>query len=436
MAIDIGVEIARLYVTFFDRAPDPDGFQYWMDRYSTELANGKDAKWFLEQIADSFAQSPEAKAIYEKEGNPSRAQIEAYITEAYQNLFDRTPDAEGLSYWAGRWEFEMANGRPGVRVLFEIENAARGSTNLNDVAALQNKAQIAADFSTKFIASGRVWGENDLLWSRNALDKVDHQADNNSKALLDNIKYFANIAPVAIGEILAANSGAAITYTAAQLLGNDTDADGDTLTIASVTAGTNGTVVLNLDGTVTFTPAANFSGAASFTYTVTDGYGTSAPATASVQVSSGGQTPGGGNGPNPGGGGDTTAPTATIGLANSSLKAGEITTVTVTFSEAVSGLDLSDFSAQNGTLSDLATTDNVTWTLKLTPNANTEDGTNAVTLATSYTDTAGNTGTLASSANYSVDTRAPTKPVIGAVAADNVVNAAEKEAGVVVTGTS
>lgn len=46
----------------------------------------------------------------------------------------------------------------------------------------------------------------------------------------------------------------------------------------------NGTVVLNDDGTFTYTPAANFSGEDSFTYTVTDGDGDSAIATATVNV--------------------------------------------------------------------------------------------------------------------------------------------------------
>ena len=38
-----------------------------------------------------------------------------------------------------------------------------------------------------------------------------------------------------------------------------------------MTSGTGGTAVLNGNGTVTFTPAANFNGAASFSYTATDG---------------------------------------------------------------------------------------------------------------------------------------------------------------------
>ena len=80
-----------------------------------------------------------------------------------------------------------------------------------------------------------------------------------------------NDAPVANDDTLAATEDTPVTYTAAQLLGNDTDVDGDTLTIASVTSGTGGTAVLNANGTVTFTPNANFNGAASFSYTVTDG---------------------------------------------------------------------------------------------------------------------------------------------------------------------
>ena len=76
---------------------------------------------------------------------------------------------------------------------------------------------------------------------------------------------------MANNDTLAATEDTPVTYTAAQLLGNDTDVDGDTLSIASVTSGPGGTAVLNANGTVTFTPNANFNGAASFSYTATDG---------------------------------------------------------------------------------------------------------------------------------------------------------------------
>ena len=96
-----------------------------------------------------------------------------------------------------------------------------------------------------------------------------------------------NDAPVANNDTLAATEDTPVTYTAAQLLGNDTDVDGDTLSIASVTSGTGGTAVLNANGTVTFTPDANFNGAASFSYTATDGRRTSNTATVTVNVDGG-----------------------------------------------------------------------------------------------------------------------------------------------------
>jgi VCBS repeat-containing protein len=93
-----------------------------------------------------------------------------------------------------------------------------------------------------------------------------------------------NNPPVANNDTLDAVEDTPITYTAVQLLGNDTDADGDTLRIAAVFGGVGGVPVLNADGTVTFTPNANFNGQASFSYTVRDGLATSAPAVVTVNV--------------------------------------------------------------------------------------------------------------------------------------------------------
>ncbi len=48
----------------------------------------------------------------------------------------------------------------------------------------------------------------------------------------------------------------------------------------------HGVAVANPDGTITYTPALNFNGADSFTYTVSDGNGGTATATVSVTVTS------------------------------------------------------------------------------------------------------------------------------------------------------
>ncbi|MBL8157867.1 MAG: hypothetical protein JNM70_27270, partial [Anaerolineae bacterium] len=83
-------------------------------------------------------------------------------------------------------------------------------------------------------------------------------------------------------------------------------------------------------------------------------------------------------------------------------------TVTIVFNEAVADFTNADVTVENGTLGALATSDNVTWTATFTPTATIEDASNVVTVASSFTDTAGNSGTGANGANYQIDTKAPT----------------------------
>ena len=90
-----------------------------------------------------------------------------------------------------------------------------------------------------------------------------------------------NTAPVAADDSATTNEDNAVIIS---LLGNDTDVDGDTLTITNVGAASNGTVVDNGDGTVTYTPDADFNGSDSFTYDISDGNGGTDTATVSVTV--------------------------------------------------------------------------------------------------------------------------------------------------------
>lgn len=80
---------------------------------------------------------------------------------------------------------------------------------------------------------------------------------------------------------VAEDSGANTT----NVLANDTDPNFDSLTIISVTQGTNGSVAITGGGTsVSYTPAPDFFGPDSFTYTITDGNGGMDTATVSVNV--------------------------------------------------------------------------------------------------------------------------------------------------------
>ena len=68
------------------------------------------------------------------------------------------------------------------------------------------------------------------------------------------------------------------------LLANDTDPDGDPLTIAAVTAGTNASAVTLGTNVVWFTPLPDFAGVAAFTYLLSDERGGQATGAVSVTV--------------------------------------------------------------------------------------------------------------------------------------------------------
>jgi hypothetical protein len=69
------------------------------------------------------------------------------------------------------------------------------------------------------------------------------------------------------------------------VLANDTDPDGDTLKVGSVTPPTNGSTGIN-GGGAEYTPAQDFNGTDSFNYTVSDGNGGTATATVTINVTS------------------------------------------------------------------------------------------------------------------------------------------------------
>lgn len=76
-----------------------------------------------------------------------------------------------------------------------------------------------------------------------------------------------NTAPVAFDDYMFPQG----TATSVAVLNNDTDAEGDTLTISNFSQGQTGTVSTGPGNTLVYTPGRNYRGTDSFTYTVTDG---------------------------------------------------------------------------------------------------------------------------------------------------------------------
>ncbi|MEC8871875.1 MAG: Ig-like domain-containing protein, partial [Pseudomonadota bacterium] len=112
---------------------------------------------------------------------------------------------------------------------------------------------------------------------------------------------------------------------------------------------------------------------------------------------------------------DTEAPTVnTFTISDTLLLVGETMTVNLGFSEAVISFSAADITAagtasaaDNGTLATMTSSDNITWSGTFTPAAGEEEPSNTLSVSTNYTDLAGNTGTVATTTNYEVDTLAP-----------------------------
>ncbi len=107
---------------------------------------------------------------------------------------------------------------------------------------------------------------------------------------------------------------------------------------------------------------------------------------------------------------DRTGPEATIGLSDVALKIGDSSTVTITFTEPVSGFTNDDLTIPNGSLTSVSSVDNVTWTATLTPDDLLTAPINSITLnKAGVTDLVGNAGVgTTGSANYAIDTVRPT----------------------------
>jgi CshA-type fibril repeat protein len=91
---------------------------------------------------------------------------------------------------------------------------------------------------------------------------------------------FVNDAPDAVNDAATTNEDTPVTVA---VLANDTDPEGNPLTVTAASAA-NGTVAINADGTVTYTPNANFNGADTISYTISDGVGGTDTATVAVTV--------------------------------------------------------------------------------------------------------------------------------------------------------
>ena len=125
-------QVQQLYVAYFNRPAEPGGLAYWVNA----LANGGT----LTDISTAFSQSAEYKASF------AGLSYDQVIVQIYQNLFNRLPDASGLTYWSGH----LADGS--LSLAYIVDNISSSAINnptvsASDTAAILSKTQAAVAFT-------------------------------------------------------------------------------------------------------------------------------------------------------------------------------------------------------------------------------------------------------------------------------------------------
>ncbi|EPX79334.1 Ig-like domain-containing protein [Litoreibacter arenae] len=150
--------------------------------------------------------------------------------------------------------------------------------------AATNQSAYAAPAGTSGIA-GDAFDDDDTIYP--GAPEINDFKDNDQDGLTDE----DNTAPVADAETFEIAEDGTLVLPVSSLLDGDTDVDGDTLTVASVSDVVNGSVALDDKGDadptndeVIFTPDAGYDGPASFDYSVADGFGGEDTVTVDVTV--------------------------------------------------------------------------------------------------------------------------------------------------------
>ncbi len=232
------------------------------------------------------------------------------LTLAADGSFVYTPNAnfsgeDGFSYQAsdGKGDSEVAAVTITVNPVNDAPAAANDSfstpvdAELNVAApgVLQNDTDIDGDGLTAVVATGPANGtltlnaDGSFTYLPSAgfhgADSFTYTASDGGLSDTATVTIHVNSPPVAADDAYQTDEDTPLDVLAADgLQGNDSDSDGDELTVIIVAGPVHGTLTPNTNGAFLYEPADDYSGPDSFTYKVNDGLADSAVATVSLTV--------------------------------------------------------------------------------------------------------------------------------------------------------
>ena len=206
-------------------------------------------------------------------GSPSECSIETAVVTVTVSPVNDAPEAVNDSATTDEDTAEDING---IANDTDVDNtnaqlSVSSFTQPSNGAVTQN-----ADGTLKYTPKADFNGTDSFTYKAK-----DASLDSNSAKVTITVRA-VNDAPFAKDSTYTTDEDTPLTVEAPGLLGNDTDVENDTLRVADGNATTadgispvggpaDGTVTLNVNGSFTYTPGANFNGSDAFTYRVCDG---------------------------------------------------------------------------------------------------------------------------------------------------------------------
>ena len=153
-------EVAAVYLGYYDRAADPFGFSFWtQDAYTDILSVVQSEPEFagatqveqeeevLARIAQDFSRQSETRAEYPFFTTPSEAGALGFLTEVYQNLFNRSIDTPGDEFWTPLLLDAVNNPSTADFSVGEIILEIIKGAQEPDKSVVENKIEVALDWT-------------------------------------------------------------------------------------------------------------------------------------------------------------------------------------------------------------------------------------------------------------------------------------------------
>lgn len=170
-------EVTKLYVATFNRAPDAAGINYWTNSGMS-----------IENIAQSFFDQPETKALYD-----TLTSNTDFVNAIYNNLFNRNAEQAGLEYWVSQLDAGNVSRNTAILAFINGAEANTSAQGILDSTILTHKQTVGLSFVQH--------GLEDVNLARSVIEGIDASESSVEQALLN----IDDVAPITSLSVVSAN---------------------------------------------------------------------------------------------------------------------------------------------------------------------------------------------------------------------------------------